>query len=469
MSFPKLVRALSVVAATAVTAVVAAPLHAGFTGTDVVITATARTAGAGTSQFYSTLLVTNVSTSTPVDVDYRFLRLGQPNPSPASVKETLAAGETRRYDNVLKTLFGFDSGAAGAIRITASGRVLAVSRTFDQPPGSDIKDVKGLFFGAVPASFAVGKGDGTILQGISQGGSEDYRYNFGMVEVTGQAVTARVTLRGAGGALLLTKDYPLGPYEALQRNVSDLGAVATTNGRLDVSILDGAGKALVYGTQIANGSQDSAGVEMSFKDGLLAENAAEAAIESTAAGITASATAVIAVSYDQTSRLASQRAPQVEAPTYDPGSGYWTVTVNLPTGQSGQIQVKFLDATGQPQKFYNPLTTRSMASRGSLSGTAGDVAFDLTLSGLGSTSSSFIVNGSGSATIQGVSGTFQVSNVSVPKSPGAYPTSGTITVVASGSTVTVSFNGTRYATGTYTYRGITVPFTIDLDTGEVTH
>ena len=110
-----------------------------------------------------------------------------------------------------------------------------------------------------------------------------------------------------------------------------------------------------------------------------------------------------------------------------------------------------------------------MASRGSLSGTAGDVAFDLTLSGLGSTSSSFIVNGSGSATIQGVSGTFQVSNVSVPKSPGAYPTSGTITVVASGSTVTVTFNGTRYATGTYTYRGITVPFTIDLDTGEVTH
>ena len=41
---------------------------------------------------------------------------------------TLAAGETKRYDNVLKTLFGFESGAAGAIRITANETHFQVPR-----------------------------------------------------------------------------------------------------------------------------------------------------------------------------------------------------------------------------------------------------------------------------------------------------------------------------------------------------
>ncbi len=261
------------VASIAVLALALSPrLDAGFTGTDVVITATARTAGSGSSQFYSTLYVTNVSTTAPVDVTYRYLKLGQSNPSPQTVTATLAAGETKRYDNVLKTLFGFESGAAGAIRITATGRVLASSRTFDQPPGSSLADVKGLFFGAIPTGFAIASGESALLQGVSQGGNEDYRFNFGLVEVSGQPLKARVTLRSESVAMLRTKDYDLGPYEALQRNASDLGSVSTTNGRIDVSIVEGAGKALVYGTQIANGSQDSSGFEMSFRDDLLLEN-----------------------------------------------------------------------------------------------------------------------------------------------------------------------------------------------------
>ncbi len=463
------------VASIAVLALALSPrLDAGFTGTDVVITATARTAGSGSSQFYSTLYVTNVSTTAPVDVTYRYLKLGQSNPSPQTVTATLAAGETKRYDNVLKTLFGFESGAAGAIRITATGRVLASSRTFDQPPGSSLADVKGLFFGAIPTGFAIALGESALLQGVSQGGSEDYRFNFGLVEVSGQPLKARVTLRSESGATLLTKDYDLGAYEALQRNASDLGSVSTTNGRIDVSIVEGAGRALVYGTQIANGSQDSSGFEMSFRDDLLLENV-NLTTETVAGGMTASAVAAIGTSYDQTSRLPTQRAPLstlstlADPPSYDPVSGTWTVTIALANGLSGQVQIRFLDANGQPQKFYGPLTTRSMTSRGTLNGPPGSLTFDLALGGLGSASTPFTVSGSGSGTYQGVAATFTVTNLVVPKSTSSYPSSGTMTVVSQGSTVTVAFNGTNIASGSYTYRGVSVPFTINLDTGEVSH
>ena len=78
------------------------------------------------------------------------------------------------------------------------------------------------------------------------------------------------------------------------------------------------------------------------------------------------------------------------------------------------------------------------------------------------------VNGTGTGTYQGASGDVTVSNVVIPKTTGAYPTSGTVTVISGGITITVTFNGTRYAQGTYVYRNKTVTFTIDLETGEVT-
>ena len=448
--------------------------QAGFAGTDLVLPAVARITGAGNppAQFYSTVWLTNLSPASTAEVELRFLKQGQVNPSPHAVPLTLAAGETRRIDNAVEALFGLTS-AAGAIRITSTRSLLVSSRTFDKPAGSDIGDAKGTFFGAVPASFAIGAGETAYLQGVSQNGGEDYRTNFGLVETTGRAAKVRVTLRSASGSSLATADYDLGVHEARQWGVASLfSGVATANARIEATVVSGAGAVLLYGTQIANGSQDSSGFEMSFKDGLLAGNEASSA-ETVSATVATMTESVAQATWDLAPRLGTTGsiAPTATVPftaSYDSATGWWTVSAFLNGTTDAELQVRFEDAQGTAQRLYRPQETERIRVKGSAAGVQGAVVFDLVLTGVKQGSPSIIVNGTCSGTIQGASGDATVANVVIPKTAGAYPSSGTITILSNGITVTLTFNGTKTVAGTYTFRNHTSTFTIDLETGEVT-
>ena len=248
----------------------APPLEAGFTGTDVFIPASARAAGVAPSQFYSTLWVTNLSGSTTANVQLKFFQRDTSNTSPITVPVTISPGETKKYENVVQTVFGLPS-ASGAIRVQADQEVLASSRTYNLPGGSDIRDANGLFFTGIPRMISIVSGETSSLQGVSQGGAEDFRYNFGMVETAGSTVTVRVVVRSSDGGVIATKDYPVQAFEAKQFAVTDVApGISTVNGRLEGSVVSGAGAVLLYGTAVANGSQDSIGFEMSFRNSLLA-------------------------------------------------------------------------------------------------------------------------------------------------------------------------------------------------------
>jgi hypothetical protein len=249
-------------------AVGATKAWAGFTGSDVFIAASARSAGVGASEFYSTLWITNFGSAT-ANIKLDFLRQGQANPTPVTRTDTLAPGATRRYENFVEQLFGISG--AGAVHVRADQEIFVSSRTYDRPPGTELKDIKGLFFSAIPASFAIGLGEVARLQGVTNGPLEDFRYNFGLVEVSGQAVTVAVRLKGENGAVTNTQQYDLGAFEARQVNAfaGFSPVVSTTDALLEAQIVGGAGKVLFYGTQIANGSQDSSGFEMSFRSSLL--------------------------------------------------------------------------------------------------------------------------------------------------------------------------------------------------------
>ncbi len=255
-------------------ALAATPVHAGFTGTDVFVPAVARASGAGGSQFYSTLWITNVSGATAT-FQIQLLRQGQANPTPLVKSDALPAGATRRYDDIVQ-LFGV-SGLGAALRVVSDQALFVSSRTYDQPDGAPLKNVKGLFLSGIPASFAIGAGETTRLQGITNGPIESFRYNFGMVETTGQTVTVAVALKDENGNVAGTQQYLLGAYEARQVNAFSgfTPEVSTKNGLVEASVVGGTGKVILYGTQIAGtgddpGSNDSAGFEMSFKDSLLA-------------------------------------------------------------------------------------------------------------------------------------------------------------------------------------------------------
>jgi hypothetical protein len=248
-------------------------LFAGFAGTEVFIPAVGRVTGAGGSEFYTTVWITNLSTTATVDFQFQFLRTAQANTSPASFNDTLSPGQTKIYENIVESRFGLTGNGAG--RIVADGEVYVSSRIYEQPPGTDLGSSKGLFFSGVPASFGLGIGDRASLQGINQGGAQNLRYNFILLEIGGQPTTVHVDLKDANGATLAAKDYLLQPYEHRQLNVTDVfSSISTTNARLESTVTSGAGKVLFAGAQVTNVSQDPTGFEMSFKGSLLGGNGA---------------------------------------------------------------------------------------------------------------------------------------------------------------------------------------------------
>lgn len=247
-------------------------VRAGFAGTEVFLPSVGRVTGFGGSEFYTTVWITNLSSTTAVNFEFQFLRTGQANAAPLSFSDTLAAGQTRIFENIVETRFGLTA-ANGAARIVSSGDVFVSSRIFEQPPGTDLGSSKGLFFSGVPATFGLAVGERASLQGVNQGGAQNLRYNFILLEIGGQPATLRVEVKDASGATLAGKDYGLLAYEHRQLNVADiLPSIAATNARLEATVLSGAGKALFAGAQVTNVSQDPTGFEMSFKGSLILSN-----------------------------------------------------------------------------------------------------------------------------------------------------------------------------------------------------
>lgn len=241
----------------------ARPAEAADQGTDLFIPAVARTPGNNNANFYSTLWITNPN-HMAASVDVRFFETNQSNLNPTRFSDVLLGGETKKYDNVLETRFG-RTNTSGSLRIVASLPVIASSRTYDLGLGANIRDSKGLFFAGAPTSGSIRLGQRTLLQGVSQGASEDFRYNFGIVETAGSAVSVEAVLLNGAGQRVASKVYQVPAYGRVQFAVSDiLSNVSLTNGVVDLGVISGAGAIITFGTQIQNGSNDSSGFEMSY-------------------------------------------------------------------------------------------------------------------------------------------------------------------------------------------------------------
>jgi len=258
---------------------IATPLFAGFGSTETFLPAVGRVPGQGGAQFYTTVWMTNLTTA-PQTMTFRFLKQGQANGSPASFVDTLQPGETKVYENVVESKLGLNN-AIGAARVTSTGEIFVSERIFNQAPGADLGNTEGLFFAGVPKSFSISAGQSASIQGIDQGGSENFRYNFALVETGGGSPTVNVQVFDGSGTLLGQKAYPLQPYEQIQPGVAEVvPGIKTTNARITATVTGGTGSVLIAGAQLANISQDSSGFEMSFRDELLGSGGGTAGVTS---------------------------------------------------------------------------------------------------------------------------------------------------------------------------------------------
>jgi len=181
---------------------------------------------------------------------------GQPNPKPFTTSVHLAAKQTRRFDPVGADLLGAPA-AFGAIRIQAKTALLAHARLFSTLPGEPVARSVASSFNAIPEQFAAGTGDSAIVQGLAE--SADFRFKIYVVETTGQPLTFALSLLDANGRVLRTTHEYVSGHEQRSWDIAAPGAaVVRVNG------MNGNGRVIVAGAQIATGSQDATAYEMSF-------------------------------------------------------------------------------------------------------------------------------------------------------------------------------------------------------------
>jgi len=164
---------------------------------------------------------------------------------------------------VVWDLFGLDQ-AAGALRVTSDQKVVVGARVFNLP-GDDIAESQGQFIAGLPVELALAAGKSTDIPGITQPADGSFRSNFGLVETTGNGATVLVTLFDGQGIEKASREYVLGGFEAIQKNLSHLNGPSDVNGgRLNLQVVDGSGRALGFASLVASGleSQDPSTLEM---------------------------------------------------------------------------------------------------------------------------------------------------------------------------------------------------------------
>jgi hypothetical protein len=252
---------------------------AGFSGTDLFIPFVGRGPGVYPSNWFTTVWIYNPSASS-VSVDITLLERNKNNvtTAPPKVTVTIAAGETKLYENIVEDTFGKQVYAA--LRIQSTEKVVATSRTFSKESASSpLNQSFGQDFAAVPASFAIGLSESAEILGGYQtvpAASSEARFNIGCVETKGATTTVRWTARDALGAEQDTFDKAVPPLSQVQGAFKDyFPAVSLTNSRLSASVISGGGAVICYGSMITNDStlpkpvQDPTTFDMQYPDSAL--------------------------------------------------------------------------------------------------------------------------------------------------------------------------------------------------------
>jgi len=232
---------------------------AAYPARDLVIPIAGRARNAAGRQFLTTVWLTNTDERAAASVTLSFFASGHANPSPRQVHLTLGPGATQMLDPVDASLLGAGSDAMGAIRVESTTNVIAHARIYTTEAAAG---TTGMGFAAIPIRHAIGNGESTTLQGIALGSS---RYRAFIVETAGAALTIAVTLRDLSGRALAEKRLFIDRFEHLRVDVHDLFPDAgAPSAILTVRGVNGNGRVVVAGAQIAAGSEDPSAFEMSF-------------------------------------------------------------------------------------------------------------------------------------------------------------------------------------------------------------
>ena len=232
-------------------------------------------AGANNSNFRTDVSITNTS-STPGSLKLTYFPSAG---SPVDGTVNLTPNQSQTLDDVVPSFFKVAGASVGWISVEpASGAFAVTSRTYTK--SGDSPATFGTGVATVPPAMALRTGeartfggleDSTTATVVSKQGAT-FRTNVGLIEISGQAATARVSVYFADGAQLAagganaSKDFALAPNQYMQltgvvkavvgdardTEFPDLRGVS-----VKVEVIGGSGAIIPYVTSTDNGTNDT--------------------------------------------------------------------------------------------------------------------------------------------------------------------------------------------------------------------
>ncbi len=207
-------RAIATVLVFALLVAAASLSRAATTGT-LYLPGAARVTGAAGTNWMTDLAIHNPGDA-PVTFGLELLEWDQENGNPQTLTYTLEPGQSVGHADVLRWVFGVDSGA-GTIRVSVEdgGAVLATARTYNLLPRGGSY---GQFIAAVDAGDAVDAAHHGRLIQLRQSDDPEtgHRTNLGLVSATGTPIEVSIALFDRDGTSLGTIDDTLQAYESTQ-------------------------------------------------------------------------------------------------------------------------------------------------------------------------------------------------------------------------------------------------------------
>lgn len=219
---------------------------------DVVLPVAGRAGGAGGRLYLTALWITNPSERDSVVCKLTFRPAAEKLP-PHESSLTLKPAETRVIDPIDATILGV-ADALGSLRIEATHDVLATARVYSAGVATS--------FNAIPVQFAIRSNESTTLQGIAPA---DGRYKLFIAEVAGAPLDLTLSLLDGRGVAIASKQIYIDRDRQVTTDIADLFPQFTSGtATLRIDGMNGDGRVIVAGSQIARDTQDSTPFEMSF-------------------------------------------------------------------------------------------------------------------------------------------------------------------------------------------------------------
>ncbi len=175
-----------------------------------VVTAAARLAGQGGTDWKTDLVVTNLGAGT-ASVELAAWLRDRPNLDPPRATEVLGTMASLSVEDALGTLFNLADGAAASLFLASASPLAVASRTYNLTP-------EGTYGQSIPAAAvasAFAPGQVAVLIGLVENPS--YRSNLGLVNTSDRPVTVRAVFRDDSGEQLGTRIYEILERSSLQR------------------------------------------------------------------------------------------------------------------------------------------------------------------------------------------------------------------------------------------------------------